>query len=118
MGVTSCIGGAPDRGPPSDSAVQRVRAAVAAAVGLRPAAAELHHSAAPWRYRLIGAVQDLSEDPDTEFGQWLQHGAPMGIKVPIAPVDTEITSESIFDEGFAGNHSALRRIARMFRALP
>ena len=91
--------------------MQRLRDKVAAALQIEPGAAERRHAAAPWRYNVISAVQDRCNDPDRELRAWLQHGAPMGIRVPIAAgglfppsaVEAEISPETVFEETFLGN---------------
>ena len=57
----------------------------------------------------------MSSDPDTAVGQWLQHGAPMGIAVPILPGalfpahdnHSEITIDELhMVSRFADNHKS------------
>ena len=68
-------------GGDATSAYQRLfRAKVAETLKLTREEGEATHPASPWKYKLVGAVQDLCRDPDDALRLWLQHGAPMGIR--------------------------------------
>ena len=111
-GLVGCVGDAPSRPPPSELELAGLRRRVAQALGVPPDRADDTHPAAPWRFRLVAAVQDAAQDPDAALREWLSEGAPMGIKVPIAPgglfplktTAAEIDPEDVFMEDFAGNH--------------
>ena len=62
-----------------------MRRKVGQVLGLLPIEVESHHSASPWKYAIVRAVQVQAKDPDEPLSGWLQHGAPMGLSEPIAP---------------------------------
>ena len=80
--VDAC-GSSPTREEPSTEVLTSLRCQVGALLGLSSAEADLHHPASPIRYRLVQEVIRRSGDPDVFVGQWLEHGAPVGIRVPI-----------------------------------
>ena len=51
------LGDHPERPPPSEAAVQRLREAVSLRLGLTPVEGDKHHPSSPWRYNLVAAVQ-------------------------------------------------------------
>ena len=78
-------GSSPNRDPPSEKDLAEARRAVEAALNLPGGSAELHHVASPLRYRLFKALGTAAGDPDQSVPEWLEHGAPMGINVPVVP---------------------------------
>ena len=66
------VGKTPRIQPPSESAIAKARALVAKTLGLSATEAEAKHTAGKWRYRTIGAVQALCEDPDKVLEGWLK----------------------------------------------
>ena len=73
------MGKNPKRQPPSENAIDKARALVAKALKVPAKEAALEYMAGKWRYKLIGAVQRMCDDPDTVLDKWLKEGAPMGI---------------------------------------
>ena len=110
--LRGALGPETTRRPPSDAAVQRLRATVAEQIGLSKDEAEEQHPASPWRHRLVAAVQDLSQDPDRALRSWLRDGAPMGIRRAIEPghlfppatVNSTVLPDDVFSTTYAGNH--------------
>ena len=111
-GLRGALGKAATRAPPSDESVRRLRATVAEVLGLTPEEGEDRHPASPWRHRLVAAVQDRSLDPDRVLRDWLQNGAPMGIKKDIDPghlfpplvVESTCLPDDVFLTDYTGNH--------------
>jgi hypothetical protein len=83
QGMSGACGPTPSRDPPSPAEVASLRAAVGKSLGISPNLVESHHPASPWRYSLVQALQVRTGDTDAPLGQWLQHGAPMGLSRPI-----------------------------------
>ena len=84
-GLVRCCGKAPERQPPTESAVAKARAAVEQSLGLQDGAAEEHHEASPWRHELVREIQRRARDPDVHVAKWLKEGAPMGLSATIDP---------------------------------
>jgi hypothetical protein len=112
-GLHECFGGGSARPEPSADLVARVRAEVAASLGLEPGTAEATHSCSPWRFNLVDHVQQASGDPDSYLVPWLRDGAPMGIRSPIESsggifpafeVRATRTPESVLAEPRVPNH--------------
>ena len=83
-GLHRAGGAAPSREPPTDRSLAALRRVVAFSLNVSAQDAETRHPAAPWRYELFRAVAGLLADSDQSVPNWLQHGAPMGLAVPIA----------------------------------
>ena len=52
-------------------------------LGLKANLTEAHHAATTWKFEVARAVAVRVQDPDKHFLDWLEHGAPMGLKLPI-----------------------------------
>ena len=83
--LSACCGSSPSREPPAHHTVELVRSRIASLLGLSAAQGEAHHRASPWRYNLVRQVGRLAKDPDHHIADWLEHGAPCGLAVPVAP---------------------------------
>jgi len=114
-GLHRTFGSKPAREPPKPELIGELRREVAKAFGLRADAAEQHHWASPWRYRLVKEVQRWSQDPDTAICDWLSSGAPMGVTAPIAPGNgafplqeaaASLTPQEVLREEVVGNHAS------------
>ena len=78
-------GASPQRAPPTPELVLVLRRHLATALGLDPDRIDDHHPASPLRFRLFQHILAATKDPDLAVGEWLQHGAPMGIRMPVSP---------------------------------
>jgi len=81
--LTAAFGDSPSREPPLSENVLRLRRLVGQTLGIAPEKVDDHAWNSAWRFELVRAVQGLSRDPDDVLPEWLAHGAPMGIEVPI-----------------------------------
>ena len=75
QGLVGACGTTPSRAPPKDSSIAKLRKKVAKTLGLSVKAAEKHHSASPWRWKLVESVIAKTGDPDTILSEWLREGA-------------------------------------------
>jgi len=83
MGLTRTFGDRPDRAPPTPQKIGKLREKVAEHLGLAPAQAEASHPGSPWKFAVVRKVQSLVGDPDHHVADWLEEGAPLGVRVPI-----------------------------------
>ena len=93
--LATCCGSSPSSSPPDEHAVAQARLVVARVLRVSDAEAEHRHPASPLRYRLFHALQERSEDADRHVPEWLEKGAPLGLRrkiplgghFPVADVD-------------------------------
>ena len=83
--LSLACGLSPLRQPPPSELVSELRRRLAVAFSIDPDRVEDHHTASPLKYRLFQSVISATKDPDMIVGRWLEEGAPMGIRVPVAP---------------------------------
>jgi len=110
------FGDSPTRPVPPDDVVDALRVRVGRLLGLDAADCAARHPASPWRFRLVGRVQDLCNDPDRHLREWLEHGAPMGIRkdievghlFPETAATAALEPEAVFDHVKLGNHPSFR----------
>ena len=69
--------------PPREQTIAAVRAQVSQALGLTMAAGDATHCHSPWRFGFVREIQQRCHDPDVALPEWLENGAPMGIRKPI-----------------------------------
>ena len=81
--LTRTFGDSPDRQPPTAQKIGKLRAKVAEHLGMAPAQAEASHPSSPWKFAVVRKVQSLIGDPDHHVADWLEEGAPLGVRVPI-----------------------------------
>ena len=115
--IASAVGPEPARPPPSVEVIKAVREQIGLALGLDAHAVDRHHSASPWRFSLVCAIQQRARDPDVHLAAWLEEGAPMGIKritepsngiFPAAPADAVISPEDVHNIPYIGNHPSYK----------
>ena len=83
--LAGCCGTSPQRSPPPSSIIDQVRSELSLALGLTAEDDNRHHISSPWRYNLVRNIVGQSQDPAVQITDWLQHGAPCGLTVPIIP---------------------------------
>ena len=83
--LADACGEDPTRPPPRQASVKKARLAIAKVLGLSNKQAELNHTASPWKWKLVQAIQKRTQDPDIAVGEWFEKGAPFGIAQPIIP---------------------------------
>ena len=119
QGLVGACGTTPSRAPPKDSSIAKLRKKVAKTLGLSVKAAEKHHSASPWRWKLVESVIAKTGDPDTILSEWLRDGAPFGIAKEIAPggllplisEHTTLSQEDLLEKAaFDVNHGSFREV--------
>ena len=115
--LADACGEQPSRDPPRPSTIKKVRQAIARQLGLSVRRAEATHPASPWKYNVVRAVQQACGDPDTAVADWLEHGAPFGVAVPVEPggllplvVESPILQEEDLYERelFRDNHKSFK----------
>ena len=74
--LADACGPSASRAPPSANLIDDLRHRVARKLGLTAGDADRHHSASPWRFRIVAKVMKLAKDPDVEVPRWLEEGTP------------------------------------------
>ena len=82
--ATAC-GQAPSREPPSPATLQKLRTKLGRLLGLSKTKVAKRHPASPWFFNIVRSVQQRAKDPDTAVADWLEHGAPFGVALPVPP---------------------------------
>ena len=81
--ITATFGEDPSRQPPPESLIASLRSALAGHLGISSEEADQHHPCSTWRFQLVRQIQSLTGDRDTYVADWLEHGPPLGVRVPI-----------------------------------
>ena len=117
--LADACGEDPTRPPPRQASVKKARLAIAKVLGLSNKRAQLNHTASPWKWKLVQAIQKRTQDPDIAVGEWLEKGVPFGIAQPIIPggllptivEQATLSADDLFDQTlFDDNHRSFREV--------
>ena len=119
QGLADACGDQPRRDPPKPSSMKKARQALAKHLGFSVRQAEATHPASPWKYNVVRAVQQITGDPDSAVADWLEHGAPFGVAMPMEPggflpliVETPtLHEEDLYEQTlFTENHQSFKAV--------